>query len=729
MPNRVPSISRMAYVFIGVFLGIANLGCEGSVTGNEDHGGGAAPAMADGGGIAQGTDSGTYPNPGSDAGPVLPSDPLPTGDDPFPRGTAEAVFPATTLPAAPPLYVRAWEVLDDSASFQVFPVTGAADYRIYPLPDDGDVALAGDDLDVEDGVFRCAGDRFGYPVASDGDATELTHWYAVTTTVQGEVDGFDRSSVDETLGYVALSPGDGLVPLFAMGSPHEGADHSGEALRSPETRAKRYVTGDRARTTFMAAGWRDDGLVGYVPAADAGGAHAVQVSADDLDPERAHGSIYYFADAAEARNRGGAEIAFGLFDGGAPDRAALGRVHFRKWGTGHDELVVGAERLAQIQREGVIPLLSLQWPNVAAGQVLVLEALDRQCPFQGNITANDGAAHGTLLSTAKSLTAARAGAAHGEVFLNGQGEAGNRPRVLARTFMRVAPGASTIAWDWENRFSEPPSWSRLTGENEQWASPVFATPRESLHFQFIDAAHVGVSDGELWLSLMDAGASTNGKFRYTPLATTTVDRSSYLHATMTVDFFSSDRRYPQMFITDQRVAMPIQASPGGDGGQNLEAGAGILIQGFGDAPTSIQVQYCDGRPWDVNNQCPLVDLEQPLADDRWPSGRPVKATGSLFYRNRVDAFVSAARVYVFLDGRPYGCADLPGTFSYRDGESRVSFGHVLYHSGIDVEGDAFPFHGAHQKIVTQRRFDNLAFRAGAEVPSWPVTLSCHSDWN
>lgn len=691
---------------------------------------------------ALGPDAGPQPDAGSqdaggqdagarDAGPTIPTDP-PAAFLPF--GEAAPAAPDTALPEVAALYLRAAEVIGDTVTVDAFAVEGAADYRIYPLPSDADITREGERVFVENATYRCAGNRYAYGVASDDDATEANHLFGVTTVVRGEVEGYDRSGDDATLGYVALTPGEGQEALYAVGSPFSDADHAGEALRSPETRVRLYVQGPDERARFLDAGWRDDGLVGYVPTSDAGGTHPVFVRADATDPDATPGGVLYYAADAEHTARSGVD-AFQLYDEPAEGRAELGRIHYRMFGDNHDVLVAGPGRVAAVQRMGAIPRLGVQWPNATAGQILVVEALDAPCPFQGVGLADGGEGAQTgdtpLLDVAREHAAMRADAAHGEVFVHGEGPAESVPQPIARTFLRVTPGTDPVSWTFEERFDGPAPWAGTTGVIETFRSPIYDYGAGSVHFALIDAAHFGIQDGELLVSFMDWAADVNGKFRITPETSTPISDASMVHATMEVDFFSSNRRYPQLFITDNRVARPIQDTDGD--GQNLAAGAGILVQGFTVGASALQVQVCDERPWDVNNQCPRVELEVPGPEGGWPSMRPLTANAVNVQRSRLDVFASTERVYVFMDGRPYGCVDFPADFSFAAGDAHVTYGHVLYHSGVDLvqtdgAGDrVFPHHYPH-RTMTSRHFDNLAFRSTESRPAWPATMACRSDF-
>jgi hypothetical protein len=51
------------------------------------------------------------------------------------------------------------------------------------------------------------------------------------------------------------------------------------------------------------------------------------------------------------------------------------------------------------------------------------------------------------------------------------------------------------------------------------------------------------------------------------------------------------------------------------------------------------------------------------------------------------------------------------------GSGTVTFGDVLYHSGVDL-ADWYPFHLAKMHNVTSRHFSNLAFASNVAAPDW-----------
>jgi hypothetical protein len=183
---------------------------------------------------------------------------------------------------------------------------------------------------------------------------------------------------------------------------------------------------------------------------------------------------------------------------------------------------------------------------------------------------------------------------------------------------------------------------------------------------------------------------------------------------MEVDTVSTQRRYPQLLIGD--VKWPVQ--------DNLEQGSTVIVQTFGGITQALDVQleFCDHRTWDVNNQCPMYDLYK-LKDGASEFLAPHVEINGLNGADRTvrfDAYVSTTRVYVYTNGIPFGCADLPEG-KLQAGPGTVTFGDVLYHSGVDLEA-WYPFHKEKMQTLTSRHFSNLAFSSGVAAPPWDETV-------
>ena len=111
---------------------------------------------------------------------------------------------------------------------------------------------------------------------------------------------------------------------------------------------------------------------------------------------------------------------------------------------------------------------------------------------------------------------------------------------------------------------------------------------------------IGAMFGELWTTYSDVAADTNGKLRVTPKQRATLSADKFVHATMEVDTVSSQRRYPQLIVSN--ADWPVQ--------DNLPKAGTAVVQLFGGVTEGLEVQieFCDHRTWDVNDQCPKYPL-------------------------------------------------------------------------------------------------------------------------
>jgi len=179
---------------------------------------------------------------------------------------------------------------------------------------------------------------------------------------------------------------------------------------------------------------------------------------------------------------------------------------------------------------------------------------------------------------------------------------------------------------------------------------------------------------------------------------------------MTVDSFTTGRRYPMLMISD--VDAPVQ--------QNMTSGNTIVVETFTDFPNTYQVEICDHKFWDVNQQCPAYDLYH-VVDPNDPTKVVSLAPNAEFGEHvgmdrgtRFDVYASTKRVYTFLDDQPYGCVDLP-TAGVPSGPVTVTYGDVLYHSGVDK---LFAYTAKYMQTETRHHYDNLGFKSGVAAPSW-----------
>jgi hypothetical protein len=675
----------------------------------------------------------------------------------------------TKLPPLPALANLLATPNDDSASITFGPVDGALDYRVYPLPSDGDITVASDgSVVVKNGTYRCAGNRETTVPVIDS-AAQIPSDAIRTEVDQQMVGNYMRTLANATIGYVYTQPGPGLVPVYSMGESDPNADSTCYFARWAASRVKNYTTSETVRSSMLASFGRDDGIAFYVPAV--GGSTTTQIYTDQDMVASAYQRRYYFPDGPEASAHPGKTAAFFVLTAPAPGTEPLMRVFYQNnCGWSHDELAVGKERFNRIYQQGdALPWWSLLWTGMTGPTTLVVEALDARCPFQGHLSPKAIPATTTYYGATEffhqpyvTIDQMRAASTTTEVFINGQNgpawlwdstlddggtiDAGQvaqpadggtngppvLPKAIARSFVQLTPKPHPTM-DFFADFSPtaaPEAFMAAYCDSpdqncgNKWRE---VSPNWDLTFLSVDEtstaqnapglyAH-GEMMGEFWVTFADTAADTNGKFRMTALQKATMNDSSFLHVTMEADIYSTSRRYPQILISDQ--AAPIQYT--------LQNGHTIIAQpksensGPTDWPIDYQLELCKLRTWDVNNQCPVYDLYHVMDS----TGKTVHLApndevgeyASVDHRALFDVYASTGRVYLFLEGKPYGCANLPAG-SAPTGPVTVTWGDVLYHSGVD---HTYAFHRDHMQIETRRHFDNLGFSSGVPAPSWDET--------
>jgi len=639
---------------------------------------------------------------------------------------------STKLPKLPTMTNVYATVLGDSLNVFFDPIDGASDYRVYVLPNDGDVSAAsGGAITIKNATYRCAGNRQA-PVSTVDNTESGNGW--VATLVNAEVGGFGRKTADATLGYVYATPGEGRIPVYALGDPNYDADNNCFQERWGASRAKKYVTSESERATLLGKRWRDDGIVFYVPAkADS---TSSQLYLDDSDPQ----NYFYFASAAEAAAHAKKTAVFPVLKSASADTVPLMRVYYLNYcGNSHDELVATKSRFDRAFNQGdKLPMFAVHWAGLTDKTTLVVEALDTLCPYTGQLTPQSAPALSDANYPAwSSIEDARKASATGEVYINGQGPAASKPKPLARSFIEVSPVAPPKL-DWFMGFGPSDSLGTFAdadcgatmGNNcfQQFRqkSELFDT---DFMFPESDRHQFGKVLGELWVAYADLDGDANGKFRITPNTRSQVTADSYLYVTMEVDAFTTGRRYPQIIISDQDP--PID--------WNFYTGNSLVVQTFkGDGslnwPHAYSLEICDHRTWDVNQQCPAYPEFRLQLDPKQPD--PAKPLGlapndevgehvGVDVSTRFEVYASTKRAYLLLDGKPFGCVDLPAK-GVPSGAVSVTFGDVLYHSDADDMPGYASFVEKSSKFESHRHFDNLGFKHGMPAPSWnEQVLPCY----
>jgi hypothetical protein len=636
---------------------------------------------------------------------------LPTGGG----GVDEAACPVDLgLDRAPLLPNLTGEVTGNAVRIRFDPRPGAADYRVYALPSPDDVS----GYTVRNATYRCAG-NYAVPAVVHED-TQTPDGDAFKTIIESDVAGYVRSAEEATLGYVYTTPAEGRVPVYALGDPSIDADNGPTCFhqRWPESRVKTYTTSESRRAALLARRYRNDGVAFYAlhPGAAGRGVRGIYEAIVD-------GSTLYVPEGRELDEReadGAAPTrAFSVHEARAPGMEPLKRVFYLAGcSRSHDELVATEPRFQKAYEQGPEqPVPELHWAGLAGDTTLIVEALDQLCPNRGvpsPIARPAAVVDGVAYPPFETIASLRAKSSARDVYIGAQGDAGNEPRVVARACLRAKPAEPTAA-DW-----------RFGGEEESYSEPTtppgpvvrFDSPTFDVEFwgQAQNEWAIGTMLGELWTLHADVAAGVPSTVRFAPKEKAALAAGRFLHVTLEVDTISTARRFPQVLVSDQ--PWPLS--------ENMVNGGTVIAQVFNDRPTVAQIQFCDRATWAVNAQCPTWDLHV-LHDGGDDFLAPHVEMNGLQGMDRTvvfDVYASTARVYLYTNGEPYGCVDLPAG-RLLEGPATVAFGDGLEHSGIDFDAPWYPFHAEHTQSFTSRHWSNLSFTSDVPAPSWDeATMPC-----
>ncbi len=680
--------------------------CSSSKPSNSATSGSGGSGGSSGGGVQPGEDGGL---PGSGT----------------PIGQTDGGVP-TKLPSLPTLTNVIGIMREDSVGLDFDPVDGALDYRVYALPNDQDITVNGDgSITAKNAVYRCAGLRQTYDLPNNQNKGN-----AGLVVSNGQYAWTAQIPSTPTLGYVYVTPASDRLPVYAVAGYTNGYE-----IGWRESRLKVYTTDSGQRQTLLSQKWRDDGIAFYVPSASSSMTQTIYSSQTaQTVPGKSYSqySQYYFTAADMGSHSGDTTPpapAFQVLTAPANGTKPLMAVLYQT-ADPHIELAVGQERYKRAANQGNGPLWHLEWSGITQPTVLVVEALDSGCPYRGFLAAQhlDAPPHQTF----DTLDDLKAASASGEVYVNGQYDTMTTPKAVARSFVQVAPQPHNPAdWDFYQGFAvgsdlAPSPVSGCTDYNcERWQSTDFVdiSAYRLDEPMGIKVATFGPMLGQLWIAYDDAGQDVTGKMRFTarPKGNVDSDPTKFLHATMSVDIVSTDRRYPQLIISDQNP--PVQEGLSNPNNNTL------LIQSITGPSMRIEAQaihgLVNGHPWDVNNQAPehrFIDCEMDqMGTVLLPTDTPFEHAG-MDRLTRFDLYVSTQRAYVFLDGRPAGCTRFPSNFALQ-GAVTVTVGDVLYHEGapdelICADPKPYSFMHVHQCDETKRHFDDVAFKSGVPAPTW-----------
>ena len=658
----------------------------------------------------------------------------------------------------------------DTAIIEFEPVAGALDYRIYPEPAESDW-LIGDqgEIGVKNGIYRCAGDR----IFQAREADDANRFDCSLSGCDNTLHNYVRREDESVLGYVFLTPGSDRVPVYRVANPNGAGGFRNADWVVPlysEANSAEYVVDTSAREALLAQGWRDDGIAFYTSKSATKTVYRVHYAAGaDWQGDNV---VFFFTDGPEHDARAAqppAQIAdlgprFQILDTQDESSVALHRVTYPG---SFDVLAAGDARFDQVLHQGIRPVWSVTWPGITQQTRFIVEALDQGCPFPGGYIAAthaDADIDRTSMQpfNQPSITLDEARLSSGEVFINGQHDPSNRPKPIARAYVDVTPEPQP-AMDFLATFDPGAPFAPFTKwrdnnafifRNADWA---IDTSGCTDNFTF------GPLLGQLVLGFGDGGSSCNVSITPRKVPTKlTADR--FLHVRMASDIPSTNRRYPQILITN----VPLKDDPAPDAG-NIDdvpvhsrlgnfpyqltgpdmvagtaddvpamGGQSIVVQPFGGYQET-QIEYCDTRGWGVSQQCNRANVYGFHAgdyQDTWKqSWAPVPVQGDLAGFDRPvqwDVYSSTDRVYVFMDGRLAACAVLPAG-RMPAGPVTVAYRAVIYHCGIDesVTPDNTGHQYEHQYSLchSDRHMDDFGIDLSTAAPEWDESvLPCGTKW-
>jgi hypothetical protein len=620
-------------------------------------------------------------------------------------------------------------VRGDSVIVDFSPVLGALDYRIYPLPAEGDVLVGPNgEVAVKNAIYRCGGSLPRMDRHNDG----INRF---DSSLKVNVSGYSRQESDALLGYVFVTPGPGRVPIYRVANPNSIGGYTWETDPPPakEFNGADYVQTTQERDALLAKGWRDDGIAFYV--APDGTRSVYRREYTD------NGMVLFYTDGPEkdahASNGNSEEQErFKILDAQADGSVPLYRIYY-SYHNDHDVLAAGDANKERVLNQGNIPITSLMWPGLTGSTTLVIEALDNGCPFPGGYigaTAAPAADLGGVMSL-PTITLDDARLSSGEVFINGQFDETNRPKPIARGYVTVEPKPHPTM-DWFESFDTAGA-PFDTVVNDNIGTRVFRNGKISVEFQQSnDNYSYGVVQNQLvsgsvsnW-SVVALGADAH------------IDTSTFVHATMAADMQSTNRRYPQILITDAPLGDPaVDETPMVPFGHRLgpwpidKAPPGpyhtIVTQTF-SGNSELQIEFCDQRGWGVSQQCPKSNIYGFPAGETNSTSKakwlPLPITGEYSGTDRLvkfDVYASTDRVYMFVEDRPAGCAVIPAG-KMPAGPVNIVFAEAAYHIEIDEYVVRDPAKSLYWKRFSvahsDRKMDDLGVESGVAAPAWDESI-------
>jgi hypothetical protein len=651
---------------------------------------------------------------------------------------------AESLPAFDGIRV---ETRGDTAIIEFAPVPDAVDYRIYPLPAADAVGRdAQGRQTIRDAIYRCAGKR----TVADR-AEEYGSLFSESLITRDN--GYERSADEALLGYVFAHAAPGRLPVYRLADPNGHGGYFNAEWIAPlyhEAFSAEYVIEPERRAELLRKGFRDDGIAFYVP--ERGDLTLYRVEYEP-GPHQGARVSFFFTDGAEYDARTGDDQAlvlelgsrFSIFAEPQVDAVPLRRVTYRS-GSSFDVLAAGEAMYQRVLHQAG-PVTSLTWSGLSEPTVLVIEALDAGCPFPN---AYVGAAHAEAPSDAAGARgyptdtlAALRRPETGEVYLNAQHDPESRPSPIARSFVSVTP-RPLAPMAFASSFSDPDELADMRLHEDTLAT-VYRNARWSIEATGCEKAQLSFGSvlGQLFLGMPECRLSLVPRGVGSHLAA-----KRFLHVRMATDLPSTARRYPQLLITTARSPEVGEVATAADlvihnrlgplaTSELPGAESSILVQPHFSYHEA-QIQFCGQRGWGTTVPCPRANLYGRNAGDvpQWEDEAwlpvPVLSDRVGFDRPvQLDVYASTERVYLFVDGRPTGCAVLPAG-QMPEGEVTVAFRAIIDEPWKDElirEEPGRTYERDFSHLHSDRRMDDFGIALDVPAPSWDESvLPCGRRW-
>ena len=376
---------------------------------------------------------------------------------------------------------------------------------------------------------------------------------------------------------------------------------------------------------------------------------------------------------------------------------------------------------------------------------VVVEALDRQCPFVGlvgdaaystraedpSLTPADRVAFGIVTeATARTQYA-------GSLIVGGQAPGPQLaaaapwtpPRVLARTSLQLRPtGTDVPRLAFYDDFADATDVPVRVGDGNTYSDrnsngTVLQNSRWSFYAYNYDHLDLHLAHGALGMTLADRYQEVFASVFMTPRRTVALDDDRYLHVTYTVGSDSSQRRYPWLFLCGPKPGVDALDAQGRlrtdivqtaffyqDDGRNPSLANFNCLQIFSRDGLPFPLGAANARPQgdlrvmlnrpDAPKRSNVVNISPDQYNSRGRPGLPSRGwyqqqdaggnlTGPMLDdqmllapRTRYDVYIHRSRAVVYINGSQRLCNDFP-TLPLTMGQGILGIGQVLYHTSAE----------------------------------------------